>query len=60
MSNEQRKEYFERLKSEARELIDCIGTESELDQRIIKLIYGFVRSGFLESRAEKGIFGADT
>ena len=51
MSKEQSKEYVEQLKVSAKELIDGIG--SELDQRIIKLIYGFVRSGFLESRAEK-------
>lgn len=54
MSKAQDKEYAERLKSEAKEFIDGIGTESERDQRIIKLIYGFARSGFRESRAEKG------
>ena len=53
MSKEQSKEYVEQLKVSAKELIDGIGNESELDQRIIKLIYGFVRSGFLESVAEK-------
>jgi hypothetical protein len=42
------------LKSSAKELIDGIGTESERDLRIIKLIYGFVRTGFLESRADRG------
>lgn len=50
----QGKEYAERLKSEAKEFIDGIGTESELDQRIIKLIYGFAQSGFQESMAGKG------
>ena len=54
MSETQGKEYFERLKSEAKEFIDGIGTESERDQRIIKPIYGFVQTGFRESRAEKG------
>ncbi len=54
MSKEQSKEYVEWLKSEAKEFIDGIGTESERDQQIIKLIYGFARTGFLESRAEKG------
>ena len=54
MSREQGKEYAERLKSEAKEFIDGIGTESERDQRIVKLVYCFARSGFLESRAEKG------
>ncbi len=54
MSKQQDKEYVEQLKSAAKALIDGIGTESEFDQRIIKLIYGFVRRGFLESRAGKG------
>lgn len=54
MSKDQEIEYFEHLKSSAKEFIDGVGTESERDQRIIKLIYGFARSGFLESRAQKG------
>lgn len=54
MSKEQEKEYFEHLKSSAKEFIDGIGTESERDHRIIELIYGFTRTGFLESRADKG------
>lgn len=37
-----------------KEFIDGIGTESERDHRIIELIYGFTRTGFLESRADKG------
>ena len=53
MDKEQRKEYAEKLKTAAKELIDGIGTESKREQEIIKLIYGFVRSGFLESRAER-------
>ena len=55
MSKKQNKEYFERLKSEAKEFIDAIGTENEYDQRIIKLIYGFALTGFEESIAEKGV-----
>lgn len=55
MSEKQGKEYAERLKSEAKEFIDGIGTESEYDQRIIKLIYGFARRGFRESRASRGV-----
>lgn len=51
--NDESKECTEFLKSETKKLIDSIGTESELDQRIIKLIYGFARAGFLESRADK-------
>lgn len=54
MNGEQRKEYAKCLKSAAKEFIDAIGTESERDYRIIKLIYGFTRTGFLESRADRG------
>lgn len=54
MDKEQSKEYAEQLKSAAKELIDGIGTESEFEQRIIKMIYDFVRQGFLKSRTEKG------
>ncbi len=54
MDKRQRREYAENLKSSAKELVDGIGTESERDLRIIKLIYGFVRTGFLESRADRG------
>lgn len=54
MNENQGKEYAERLKSGAKELIDGIGTESEFEQEIIKMIYGFVRRGFLESRSKKG------
>lgn len=43
MNENQEKEYAERLKSGAKELIDGIGTESEFEQEIIKMIYGFVR-----------------
>lgn len=59
MSKKQDKEYAERLKSEVKEFIDGIGTENELDQRIIKLIYGFTRRGFRESRAGKEYQGGD-
>lgn len=55
MSNKQDKEYFEQLKSEAKEFIDGIGTDGERDQKIIKLIYGFTEAGFRESMAEKGV-----
>lgn len=54
MSREQSKEYAEQLKQSTKELIDGIGTDTETEQRIVSLIYGFVRSGFMESRAEKG------
>ncbi len=54
MSKEREKEYFEQLKLSAKELIDGIGTENEFEQKIIKMIYGFVRRCFLESRSQKG------
>ena len=54
MSKKQNKEYAEQLKLSSQELIDGIGTDSEIEQKVIKLIYGFVRSGFLECRAQKG------
>lgn len=40
------KEYAEQLKESTKELLDGIGTDTEEEQHIIKLIYGFVRSGF--------------
>lgn len=49
-----KKEYTEYLKQYAKELLDSIGTETEIEQRVIKLLYGFIRSGFLECRAGKG------
>ncbi|MBD5515227.1 MAG: hypothetical protein HDR06_11470 [Lachnospiraceae bacterium] len=55
MSKKQNKERAERLKAKAKEFIDAIGTESEMDQQIIKLIYGFVLSGFEESSAGKPV-----
>ena len=53
MSKEQSAEYAEQLKRSAKELIDCIGTETEEEQGIVTLIYDFIRSGFLESRSGK-------
>lgn len=54
MSREQSKEYAEHLKQSAKKLIDGIGTDTEKEQKIVTLIYSFIRSGFLESRAGKG------
>ncbi len=54
MSKEESKEYAESLKLGTKELLDCIGTDTAFEQRIIKIIYAFVRQGFLEIRAEKG------
>lgn len=48
------REHAEQLKQSTKELIDGIGTDTEIEQRIVSLIYGFVLSGFMESRAEKG------
>lgn len=45
------KEYAEQLKQSAKELIDGIGTDTEEEQRLVKFIYGFIRSSFLKSRA---------
>lgn len=52
-SKKQSKEYAEQLKQGAKELIDGIGTDTEEERKILKLIYGFARSGFLECRAGK-------
>lgn len=52
MNKKQKRKYAERLKSEAKEYIDGIGTESERDQQIIYMIYGFVWKSFLESNAK--------
>lgn len=47
------KEYAERLKQSAKELIDGIGTDTEEEQRTITIIYSFIRSGFMKSRSER-------
>lgn len=54
MNKEQNKDYVEQIKVSAKELIDGIGTDSEFEQKVIKMIYGFIRRGFLESRPKKG------
>ena len=48
MTEKQKKEYADTLKDGAKELLDCIGTDDELGQSIVKLIYCFTRSGFKE------------
>lgn len=50
MTEKQKKEYADTLKDGIKELLDCIGTDNELGQRIINLIYCFTRSGFKEYR----------
>ncbi len=57
MSVSQEKEYIEQLKLSAKELIGGIGTDNKYGRKIIKLIYGFFRSGFLEYKASKGVYG---
>ncbi len=53
MSKEQSKAYAEQLKASTKELIDGIGTDSEFEIKAIKLIYGFVRRGFLKCKEKK-------
>lgn len=48
MTEKQKKEYADALKDGTKELLDCIGTDDELGQRIVNLIYLFTRSGFKE------------
>lgn len=48
MTEKQKKEYADALKDGTKELLDCIGTDDELGQRIVNLIYCFTRSGFKE------------
>lgn len=44
-------EYAEKLKDGAKELLDGIDIDTEIGQRVIRMIYGFVRRGFLESQS---------
>lgn len=48
------KEHTEQLKEKAKELLDRIGTETEEEQRIVKLLYCFILSGLKECNAGKG------
>lgn len=48
------KEYADNLKNDIKEYVDKIDTSSSLGQKVIKLIYGFVKSGFKECVAGKG------
>lgn len=55
MNKDQEKEYTEQLKVSAKELIDGISGDTRLERKVLELIYGFIRSGFLECKAQKGI-----
>lgn len=48
MREKEKKEHADRLKDGIKEFLDCIDTDNDFGQRIIKLIYGFARSGFME------------
>lgn len=51
------REYADSVKKGIKELVDGIRVENGQDARILKLIYEFVRAGFLESRTGKRRFG---
>ncbi len=52
--NEAKKEYMEWLKSDTKEMIDGITTDSEFDLKLLQMSYGFVRRCFLESKKKGG------
>ena len=47
------REYADSLKKGIKELVDSIRVDNEQDLEVLKLVYGFVRAGFLENRAGK-------
>ncbi|MDE6314780.1 MAG: hypothetical protein K2M46_14400 [Lachnospiraceae bacterium] len=51
MKKESKKEYVERLRQSTKEMLDEIGTDTEIEQTVIKLIYGFTYSGYRECMA---------
>lgn len=44
---------IDRMRQSTKEMLDGVGTDTEMERRFIQLIYGFTRSGFLECQAEK-------
>lgn len=46
MSEKEKKEHADKLKDGIKEFLDCIDTDNDFGQHIIKLLYGVVRSGF--------------
>lgn len=53
MSKEQKNEYTDYLKKATKELVDLIDTDTEDCVKILELLYGYARAGFLENRAAK-------
>lgn len=42
-----------KMKEDTKKYIDCIGTETEEEQKVIKLIYGFTYTGYRECMISK-------
>ncbi len=49
------KEKAEQLKISSKEILDNIGTDTPTEQKVIKLIYGFICSGYRECVAGKSV-----
>ena len=49
------KEYADSMKKGIKELVDGTSVDNEQDLKILKLVYGFARAGFRESRAGKAV-----
>lgn len=47
------KEQAEQLKETSKEILESIGTDTPLERKVIKLIYGFICSGYRECVAGK-------
>lgn len=58
MSKEENKEYADALRDGTKDFLDRIDTDTEIGQRVIKLIYGFARSGLMQCGAEARKVGA--
>lgn len=52
--SENTKEYADWLRKSIRDFVDGIDESTEKGTRILYLVYGFARAGFLENKAEKG------
>lgn len=53
MSKELNAQEINRMKQSTKEMLDSIGTDTEMGRKVIELIYGFARRGFLEYEAER-------
>lgn len=49
-----KKEHTKQLKESAKELLDGIGIDTPLEQKLISMIYGFVYGCFKNNQREKG------